>query len=75
MSDIIDKDTEELVLARLAVYPEGKKISIGSLGNFTKDELIGHVKNKDEIGQKMVEIELKYLQSMKQISEQVLVNE
>lgn len=74
MSDIIDKDTEELVLARLAVYPEGKKISIGSLGDFTKDELIGHVKNGDEIGQKMVEIELKYLQSMKEISKQVLAN-
>lgn len=70
-----DKDTKELVLARLAVFPEGKKISIGSLGDFTKKELIKHVLDNDKVGQKMIEIELKYLQSMKQISKQVLANE
>lgn len=70
----IGKDIEELVLTRLAVFPEGKKISIGSLGDFTKEEIIRHVQDKDEVGQKMIEIELKYLQSMKEISKQVLAN-
>ena len=69
-----DKDTEELVLTRLAVFPEGKKISIGSLGDFTKEEIIKHVQDKDEVGQKMIEIDLKYLQSMKEISKQILAN-
>lgn len=61
-------------MARLSVIPEGKRISIGSKSDFTKEELIRHVKDRDDIGQKMVEVELKYLQTMKNIAGQVLAN-
>lgn len=71
---LVTKEVEELVVARLSVIPEGKRISIGSKSDFTKEELIKHVRNYDEIGQKMVEVELKYLQAMKNIADQVLTN-
>ena len=70
-----DKENKELVIARLLVFPEGKKISIGSMGDFTKGELIEHVRKNDEIGKKMIIIEMKYLQSMKNIARQILANE
>jgi len=69
-----DEDIKELVLIRLAVFPKGKKISIGSLGDFTKEEIIRHVQDKDKVGRKVIEIELKYLQSMKEISKRILAN-
>lgn len=61
----ISKDLKELVITRLDVLPPNKKISIGSSGEFTKTELIEHVKKEDEIGQKIVEIEVTFLQALK----------
>jgi len=54
-----------LVSARLGVLPPDAKISIGSYGMFTRKELIKHVKRNDEIGQKMVTVDLEYLKSLK----------
>ncbi len=54
-----------LVTARLAVLPQDVKVSIGSHGEFSRRELIEHVKKNDEIGQKVVEVELEYLKSLK----------
>lgn len=65
----IKREIKELVIARLEVsgfLPRGKKISIGSSGEFTKDELIEHVKKEDNIGKKIVEIELEYLRAIKE---------
>lgn len=65
-----DKTTQEqlkeLVVARLQVLPPDASISIGSEGNFTRDELIKHVKNNDELGMKITEIELEYLRALKE---------
>lgn len=65
-----DKTTEErlreLVVARLQVLPPDASISIGSEGNYTRDELIKHVKNNDELGMKITEIELEYLRAFKE---------
>ncbi len=61
----ISEDIKELVIARLDVMPSNKKISIGSFGEFSKDELIFHVKKEDEIGRKMVEVELEFLRAIK----------
>ena len=66
------KDIKELVIARLDVLPPGKKVSIGSVGEFDKNELIEHVKKDDEIGQKIIEVELNYLRALK---EGTLLNE
>ena len=62
----ISEDLKKLVIARLDVLPSDKKISIGSIGEFTKNELIEHVKEEDEIGKKAVEVELTFLKALKE---------
>ena len=61
----IPEEIKDLVIARLDSLPQNKKISIGSAGEFTKNQLMEHVKKGDEIGQKIVEIELEFLRAMK----------
>lgn len=61
----IKKEIKDLVIARLETLPPDKKISIGSSGEFTKDELIDRVEKEDDIGEKIIEIELNYLQAIK----------
>lgn len=63
---ITDEEIRKLVIERLKTFPSGKKVSIGSEGNFTKEELITHVEEQDRIGKKIVEIQLAYLQSLKE---------
>ncbi|MFH1170390.1 MAG: hypothetical protein V1704_02430 [Candidatus Vogelbacteria bacterium] len=60
-----EKEIIDLVVARLQNLPSDKEISIGSTGEFTKDKLIEHVKEDDEIGKKMVAMEMDFLRSMK----------
>lgn len=62
----IRKEIKDLVIARLGILPSGKKISIGSSGEFTKEQLIDHVEKEDDIGEKITEIELAYLQAIKE---------
>jgi len=61
----MDEDVKKLIIARLDVWPRNKKISIGRFGSFTKEELIEHVKKEDEVGKKIVEIELQFLRALK----------
>ena len=61
----IPEDLKDLVIARLDVLSPHKRIHIGSLGDFTKDELIERVKMGDEIGQKIAKIELAFLRALK----------
>jgi hypothetical protein len=62
----INKDVKKIVIARLEVFPADKKISIGSKGEFTKKEMIDHVEKEDEIGEKIAEVQLNYLQALKE---------
>jgi len=62
----ISEDLKDLVIERLEVLSPHKKIYIGSVGAFTKDELIERVKQGDEIGQKIVNIELSFLRALKE---------
>jgi len=57
---------KKLVIARLEVLPSTVKLSIGSDGDFSRDELIKHVKNGDRVGEKIISIELEYLQALKE---------
>ncbi len=54
------------MIFRLETLPSNRKISIGSHGKFTKDELIYHVKKEDTIGKKIVEVELEFLRAIKE---------
>ena len=61
----IEQEIKELVIARLKTIPEGVGLSIGSAGNMNKGELISHVEKGDEIGRKIVEVEMSFLRSFK----------
>lgn len=60
-----NKEIRQLVIERLKAIPSDKKISIGNKGNFTTEELIKRVEKNDEIGQKIVEIQMTFLQALK----------
>lgn len=57
---------KETVIARLSTMPSDQKISVGSEGEFTKEELIDHIKRGDKIGKKFIEIELEFLRALKE---------
>lgn len=63
--EITDPEIRQLVIERLKVLSSGKKISVGSEGDFTKEELIDHVEHDDSIGKKIIQVQLSYLQSLK----------
>ena len=61
-----EAEIKELVIVRLEALPENFKLSIGGTGEFDKHELIERVKKGDEIGKKIVQIQLNYLRSLKE---------
>lgn len=65
MHTVIEKDILELVIARLQTLPDDVELSIGSEGDFTKDELIDHVRQGDDLGQKIIELEMSFLRVLK----------
>lgn len=66
MSDkTLEEEIKELIIARLQAIPPNVGISIGSEGDYKRDELIEHVKKDDEIGRKIIEIDLNYLKTLK----------
>ncbi len=70
-----EKNLIELVISRLQTIPDNQEISVGTEGNFSKKQLIKHVRKNDELGKKFIEIELHYLQSLKNITQSVLSDE
>ena len=52
-------------MARLKVLSPETIISLGSDGSFSRDELVKRVQNGDEIGEKLAEIQMEWLQSLK----------
>lgn len=63
---LYDDSVKELVLARLETLPSGAVISIGSGQQLTKEELIQSVREGSDVGQKIIEIEMSFLQSLKE---------
>ena len=59
-------EIKELVMARLLTFPSNKKICIGEHLELTRDDMIKHVRKDDELGKKIIEIELAYLKGLKQ---------
>ena len=62
---VSDAEIREFVVERLKTLPSGKRISIGAQGSLTKDELIKRVEFGDELGRKIVAVELEFLQALK----------
>lgn len=61
-----ESEMRDLVIARLKTLPSDKKLSVGSSGDFTRDELIEHVEKNDELGNKIVEVQMEYLRLLKE---------
>ena len=56
----------ELIEKRFETFNEKMKICIIGAGNFTKKEILEHVKAKDSIGQRLAEVQLYYLKKLKE---------
>jgi len=55
---------KELVITRIeAQMPSTLRISIGAYGSFTKEQLIGHVKDGDEIGRQVVKMHISFIKA------------
>ncbi|MFH1361591.1 MAG: hypothetical protein ABIH69_02935 [bacterium] len=61
-----DEEIRKLVIARLSVLSPETNISVGSEGNFTRDQLLESVEKGDKIGEKLAEIEMEWLRSRKE---------
>lgn len=75
MSDLKINNKEEispeiinLVVARLKAMPENVAISVGGEGTFTVDEIIQSVKDTDQIGRTVIDMQMNYLRSLKNLS-------
>jgi len=73
-TQIFSEDIINLVIARLETIPPNIEMSIGNEGSFSIDELKERVKNQDNIGKKMIEMQLAYLRSLGNLPTQELQN-
>ena len=76
-NNIIEKEIKELVKARLSVMPDDISVSVGAEGKtYSRDERIEHVNKGDSIGKLIVDIDMGFLQALKngEIYEQVAFN-
>ncbi len=61
----IDSDIKNLVLWRIETsVPKHFKLSMGNLGTFSKEELKRHVEAEDEIGLKIIDMQLKFIRDL-----------
>lgn len=65
LKKVTDQEIRDLVIARLRTLSDDRKISIGSDGEYSKDDLVQRVRNNDKIGDKIIAIQLNYLKSFK----------
>lgn len=64
---IKDEEVKKIVIARLRSLPSEIKISLGFEKGFSKDELIKRVEKQDEVGEKIIQMQLEYLQSLRDL--------
>ena len=62
-----ENEFKKLVLLRLEAMPDNVSVSLGSHGELSKHDLIGHVEKGDELGKTIVDMQIKYLQAMKNL--------
>ncbi|MFA6587690.1 MAG: hypothetical protein WCT08_01335 [Patescibacteria group bacterium] len=68
MSDTISDTKQEeqnIVIERLKTLPENVQISVGSEGDFKRDELIQRIERQDPVGMKVVKAQISFLQNLK----------
>ncbi len=63
---ITSEEIKKLILLRLETMPETIRVSVGLEGKeLGKEDLIEHVKKEDYLGKMIIEMQLRYLKSMK----------
>ena len=65
METEVKKEIKNLVIKRLESMPKTIKVSLGSIGELTKEELIGHVRKDDKLGKLIIRMQEEYLKSLK----------
>ena len=65
MKQITQKEFE-LIEKRLEAWNEKLGIACIELGPLTKNEMLEHVKARDETGRKLTEVQLNYLRKLKE---------
>lgn len=63
---VSEQEIKQLVIERLKTLPEDTGMSIGSQGDFNKQEMIAHVEKGDDVGQKIIEVEMNFLRGLKE---------
>ncbi len=60
----MDEDVKQLVIMRLKATPPDISYSIGSFGDFTRNQLIEEVRNETPAGNAAAQMELEYLRQL-----------
>ena len=60
----INQEIKETIIARIDAQPSNLRLSIGSSGSLTKEEMIEHVKKEDEIGKQIIRVHLNFLKAI-----------
>ncbi len=61
----INEGIKKLVIARIeARMPSNIKLSIGSTGSMSKDEMIDHVKKADDQGKQIIKMHLNFIKAV-----------
>jgi len=61
----INEDLQKLVAFRIeTLLPPNLKLSVGSYGSFSKEELIEHIQKGDEIGQAIMESHRSFMKAL-----------
>lgn len=60
----VTEEAKQLVMARIdAQVPSNLKLSIGSYGGMSKEEMIEHIEKGDEVGKQIVRSHLRFLRA------------
>lgn len=62
----------ELVTKRIEAMPSHMKLAMGGGESFSKNDILQHINKRDNIGKRVVEMQLNYLKFMKEESERSL---
>ena len=62
---VSESDVRKLVVERIRTMPANVRLSLGGSEDLDKDALISHVERGDELGEKIVEMHMNYLRSLR----------
>ncbi len=64
MTEEINEELKEVVIIRIEAIPSNLKLSIGDGKSLTKEEMIEHVKNGDDIGKQIIQSHLSFMRAV-----------